>query len=94
MFSVYISFELTIVVLIDGYYENLLMQYSAVKIENLIDCFFFFFFFFFFFNGFAIDCGYSLEQLQQGGSNEYPQSMFWSKNKKNRYNPAYPSFSI
>ena len=25
-------------------------------------------------------------------SNEYPQSMFWSKNKKNRYAPAYPSF--
>ena len=26
----------------------------------------------------------------RGGSNEYPQSMFWSKNKKNRYTPAYP----
>ena len=25
---------------------------------------------------------------------EYPQSMFWSKNKKNRYTPAYPSFAI
>ena len=31
---------------------------------------------------------------QRGGSNEYPQSMFWSKNKKNRYTPAYPSFDI
>ena len=30
----------------------------------------------------------------RGGSNEYPQSMFWSKNKKNRYTPAYPSFAI
>ena len=30
----------------------------------------------------------------RGGSNEYPQSMFWSKNKKNRYTPAYPSFTI
>ena len=29
-----------------------------------------------------IDCGYSLE-LPHGSSNEYPQSMFWSKNKKN-----------
>ena len=29
-----------------------------------------------------------------GGSNEYPQSMFWSKNKKNRFTPAYPSFAI
>ena len=28
----------------------------------------------------------------RGGSNEYPQSMFWSKNKKNGYTPAYPSF--
>ena len=24
-----------------------------------------------------IDCGYSLEPPRQGGSNEYPQSMFW-----------------
>ena len=38
-----------------------------------------------------IDCGYTLEQ--GGGSNEYPQSMFWNKNKKNRYTPAYPSFA-
>ena len=41
-----------------------------------------------------IDCGYTLELPRRGGSNEYPQSMFWSKNKKNRYTPAYPSFSI
>ena len=34
------------------------------------------------------DCGYTLEPPRQGGSNEYPQSMFWSKNKKNRYTPA------
>ena len=37
-----------------------------------------------------IDSGYTLET----GSNEYPQSMFWSKNYKNRYTPAYPSFVI
>ena len=30
-----------------------------------------------------IDCGYTLEPPRRGGSNEYPQSMFWSKNKKN-----------
>ena len=41
-----------------------------------------------------IDCGYKLEPPRRGGSNEYPQSMFWSKNKKNRYTPAYPSFAI
>ena len=40
-----------------------------------------------------IDCGYTLEPPRQGGSNEYPQSMFWSKNKKNRYTPACPIFA-
>ena len=39
-----------------------------------------------------IDCGYTLEPLRRGGSNEYPQFIFWSKNKKNRYTPANPSF--
>ena len=42
-----------------------------------------------------IDYGYTLESPRRGGgSNEYPQSMFWSKNKKNRYTPVYPSFTI
>ena len=41
-----------------------------------------------------IDCGYTLEPPRRGGSNKYPQTMFWSKNKKNRYTPANPSFSI
>ena len=31
---------------------------------------------------------------QRGSSNEYQQSMFWTKNKKNRFAPAYPSFTI
>ena len=39
-----------------------------------------------------IDCGYTLEPPRRGGSNEYPQSMFWSKNKKNRYTPHIPQF--
>ena len=39
-----------------------------------------------------IDRGYALEPPHQGGSNEYPQFMFWIKNKKNRFNPANPSF--
>ena len=36
------------------------------------------------FNIFAqnIDYGYMLKPPRRGGSNEYPQSMFWSKNKK------------
>ena len=41
-----------------------------------------------------VDCGYTLEPPRRGGSNEYPQSMFWSKNKNNRYTPAYPTFTI
>ena len=41
-----------------------------------------------------INCGYKLEPPRRGGSNEFPQSMFWSKNKKNRYTPANPSFTI
>ena len=28
-----------------------------------------------------IDCGYSLEPPRRGGSNEYPQSMFLSRNE-------------
>ena len=36
-----------------------------------------------------IDCGYTLEPPRRDGTNEYPQSMFWSNNKKNRYTPAY-----
>ena len=30
-----------------------------------------------------IDYGYTLELPERGGSNEYPQSMFWIKIKKN-----------
>ena len=39
-----------------------------------------------------IDCGYSLEPPRQGGSNEYPQSMFSSRNKKNNVYPRKPQF--
>ena len=70
------------------HYENLSMQYTeiflALQIENfqlkIFDTFLIF--------AQNIDCGYTLEPPRRGGSNEYPQSMFWSKNKKNRYTPA------
>ena len=39
-----------------------------------------------------IDCGYSLEPPRRGGSNEYPQSMFLSRNKKNNVYPCKPHF--
>ena len=39
-----------------------------------------------------IDCRYSLEPPQRGGSNEDPQSMFLSRNKKNNVYPCKPQF--
>ena len=41
-----------------------------------------------------IDCGYSLEPPppQRGSSNEYPQYMFSSRNKKNNVYPCKPQF--
>ena len=76
------------------HYENLPMQYIEKKFgcknENfhwkIVDIFLIF--------AQNIDCGYTLEPPRRGGSNEYPQSMFWSKNKKNRHTPVNPSFSI
>ena len=60
------------------------MQYTeifeVVKIENLVDFFFYFSYFLIFAQN--IHCGYTLEPPRRGGSNEYPQCMFRSKNKK------------
>ena len=39
-----------------------------------------------------IDCGYSLEPSRRGGSNEYLQSMFLSRNKKDNAYPCKPQF--
>ena len=39
-----------------------------------------------------IYCMYSLEPPRRGGSNEYPQSMFLSRNKKNNVYPYKPLF--
>ena len=39
-----------------------------------------------------IDCGYALEPPCRGGSNEYPQSMFLNRNKKNNVYPCKPQF--
>ena len=39
-----------------------------------------------------IDCGYSLEPPRRGGSNEYPQSMFLSRNNKKNVYPCKPQF--
>ena len=39
-----------------------------------------------------IDCGYSLVPPRRGGSNEYQQSMFLSRNEKNNVYPCKPQF--
>ena len=39
-----------------------------------------------------IGCGYMLEPPRLGGSNEYPQSMFWTNNKKKIVYPCIPQF--
>ena len=39
-----------------------------------------------------IDCGYLLEPPRRVGSNEYPKSMFSSRNKKNNVYPCNPQF--
>ena len=39
-----------------------------------------------------IDGEYSLEPPRRGGSNEHPQSMFWSKNKKKKVYTCIPQF--
>ena len=41
-----------------------------------------------------IDCGYSLEPPQWGGSNKYIQSIFWAEIWKIMYTPVNPSFTI
>ena len=74
------------------HFENLPMQlteFLALKNENFQLKNFFLYFF-----AQNIDCGYTLEPPRRGGSNECPQSMFWSKNKKNRYTSVYPSFTV
>ena len=39
-----------------------------------------------------IDCGYSIEPPRRGGSNEYSQFMFLSRNKKNNVYRCKPQF--
>ena len=41
-----------------------------------------------------IGCWYSLEPPRRGDSNQYPQFMYLSRNKKIMYTPVNPSFAI
>ena len=77
-----------------SHYANMSVQYSAIFHGCKNDNFQMKFFDSFLIFAQNIDCGYTLEPPQRGGSNEYPQSMFWSKNKKNMYTRVNPTFSI
>ena len=67
-------------------YSNILKisppKTESFQIKNLI---------FFHISAQNIDCGYS-EPPRRGGSNEYPQSMFLSRNKKNNLYLCKPQF--
>ena len=65
--------------------------FSAVKNENFVGFFIYLFIFFLIFVP-NIGCRYTLEPSQRDGFNEYPQPMFWSKNKEKRYIPACQIF--
>ena len=73
------------------HYENMPMQYTKIfssckEGKFAVEIFFYIFLIF----ARNIDCGYMLEPPWQGGSNEYPQSMFWNKYKKNSYTLRTP----
>ena len=72
------------------HYANTPMQYAAIFHGCKNDNFQMKFFDIFHIFAQNIDCGYTLEPPQRGGSNEYPQSMFWSKNKKKYVYPSKP----
>ena len=67
-----------------NYIEKFTTKTESFQIKILI--------FFFYISAQNIDCGYSLEPPRRGGSNEYPQSMFLSRNKKNYVYPFEPQF--
>ena len=78
----------------DIHYANMDVQYTAIFHGCKNDNFQINFFDIFLIFTQNIDCGYTLELPQRGGSNEYPQSMFWSKNKKNMYTRVNSTFSL
>ena len=65
------------------YTENFTTKNENFLIKNLI---------FFHISAQNIDCGYSLEPPRRDNSNEYPQFMFLSRNKKNNVYTCKPEF--
>ena len=74
------------------HYENMPIQIYWKFYHQKNENFQTFFFFIFHISAQNIDRGYSLEPPRRGGSNEYPQSMVLSRNKKNNVYPWKPQF--
>ena len=85
--------SIVVTLLRDRQYENMPIQIYwkfyhqkwkfSYKKKNLI---------FFYISAQNIDSGYSLEPPRRGGSNEYPQSMFWTEIRKNNIYFCKPQF--
>ena len=75
------------------HYENLPMQYTDFSDQYKLKIFIKFFLIFFLFL-LKTECGYMSVRTASPRrfSNEYPHSLFWIKNKKNRYTSANSIF--
>ena len=74
------------------HYENTPIQIYWEIYHQKMETFRWKFLIFFLISAQNLDCGYSLEPPRWGGSNEYPQSMFLNRNKKNNIYPCKPQF--
>ena len=81
--EIYPKFPIIMKTRLYKYIENFISKNNKIMDEKL---------WYFHISAQNIDCGYSLEPPRRGGSNEYPQSMFLSKNKKNNVYPCKPKF--
>ena len=86
--------SISILANVRAFFVRLITKTRPCNIQQYLTAVKMFIFGWIFFNIFLIfaqniDSGYTLEPPQSGGSNEYPQSMLWSKNKKKVY-PCKP----
>ena len=79
---------------LNPHYENMPIQYILKILPPKNENFQIKFFDIFHISTQNIDCGYSLEPPRRGGSNEYPQSMFWAEIRKIIYTHVNPSFTV
>ena len=77
------------------HYENTPMLYRPTDFSQVVklkNCIIFFIIFIFLIFAQNMACRYTLEPPRRVDSNEYPQSMFWSKNKAIRNTHANAPF--